>query len=206
MDKIVIIGSPGAGKSTFAQRLGQVLEIDEVFHLDRYFWRCDWKEYPRTERIKIQQKLICGKDRWIMEGSYISSARDRFYAADTIIFLDLPRLVCLWRVIKRHITTYHQFGRPDIPERCTDRLDLICVTKILTFPHRGRKMLLKEIYEQEQKQGTQKRIILCSNEQIQAFLHDRVIEQAYKKSVELVDENVPFKPFLEKRNPVTPLA
>jgi adenylate kinase family enzyme len=206
MDKVVIIGSPGAGKSTFAQRLGKALEIDEVLHLDCYFWRCDWKEYPRTERIKIQQELICGKDRWIVEGSYISSARDRFYAADTIIFLDLPRLVCLWRVIKRHITTYRQFGRPDIPEGCTDRLDLICVTKILTFPHRGRKLLLEGIHEQEQKQGTQKGIILCSNEQIQAFLHDRVIEQAYKKSAEQITEKAPIKPFLEKRDLVTPLA
>lgn len=206
MDKVVIIGSPGAGKSTLAQRLGQVLEIDEVFHLDRYFWRCDWKEYPRTERNKIQQKLICGKDRWIMEGSYISSAPDRFSSADTIIFLDLPRFVCLWRVIKRHITTYRQFGRPDIPEGCTDRLDLICVAKILTFPYRGRKLLLEEIHEQEQKQGTQKRIILCSNEQIQAFLHGRVIKQAYKESTELAAEKAPLKPFLEKRDLVTPLA
>ncbi len=52
MKKIVIIGSAGAGKSTLARELGKILGI-EVVHLDLYFWRSDWHEIPRNERVKI---------------------------------------------------------------------------------------------------------------------------------------------------------
>lgn len=176
MDKIVIIGSPGAGKSTFAQQLGQALKI-EVFHLDRYFWSGQWKEYPREGRIKIQQDLVRGKERWIMEGSYISSADSRFEAADTIIFLDTKRALCLWRVLKRHVTTYRQYERPDIPEGCTDRVDLIRIIKILAFPYRGRVMLLEKIREQEQNRRKDIRI-LRSEKHIQDFLREQAAMQA----------------------------
>lgn len=51
-EKIVIIGSAGAGKTTFARRLGKILDI-EVFHLDRYFWGEGWREKSPSERKKI---------------------------------------------------------------------------------------------------------------------------------------------------------
>ncbi len=145
MKKIVTIGSPGAGKSTLAQALGRVLNI-EVFHLDRYFWQPGWKEYPRETRIKIEQQLVEDKDRWIIEGAYFSSSDSRLQAADTIIFLDMPPLVCFWQVAKRHIL-YRGSSRPDIPDGCTDRLGLLYILKILTFPLRGRKLLLWKFAE-----------------------------------------------------------
>lgn len=135
-----------------------------------------------------------------MEGSYISSADARFQVADTIIFLDLPRLLCLWRVFKRHVTTYGQYGRPDIPEGCTDRIDLIRVAKILVFPHRGRKLLLEKIHAQEQHQREPKEIIFCSDKQIQAFLCEQTAKQPRQAAL-LVREVL-----REKRIPATPLA
>jgi len=57
MDKIVIIGSPGAGKSTLARDLGFLLQIN-VVHLDRIFWKPGWKEKPRDARIEILQELV----------------------------------------------------------------------------------------------------------------------------------------------------
>src|ERR1700676_832045 len=145
MEKIVIIGSPGAGKSTFAQALGYILHID-VFHLDRYFWQPGWKEYSREARIEIEQQLIRGKDRWIIEGSYLGSSDSRLQAADTIIFLDMPPLLCLYRAVKRYIT-YQEYTRPDIPEGCKERLSPFYILKILVFPHRGRNLFLAKIEE-----------------------------------------------------------
>lgn len=144
MKKIVIIGSPGAGKSTFAQALGEILNI-EVLHLDRYFWQTGWKEHPREKRIQIQQELVEGKEQWIMEGSYISSADSRLQAADTIIFLDIPPLLCLWRVIKRHIFTSRRVLRFDLPNGCTDKFSLRNVLKVLLFPLRDRHQLIEKI-------------------------------------------------------------
>lgn len=173
MKKIVVIGSSGAGKSTFAQALGEILNI-EVLHLDRYFWRSGWKEYPREERIRIQQELVRGKEQWIMEGSYISSADGRLDAADTIIFLDMPRLLCLWRAIKRHITTYRQY-RLDLPDGCTDKLSLRCVAKVLVFPHYGLKQFMRKINlirEREAHQPQQKAILFFhSAKDVDAFLY-----------------------------------
>lgn len=145
MKKIVIIGSPGAGKSTFAHALGHILDI-EVFHLDRYFWQPGWKEYARETRIEIEQQLIKGKDRWIIEGTYLGSSDSRLQAADTIIFLDMPPLLCLKQAVKRYIT-YKGDARPDIPAGCKERLSPFYILKILAFPHRGRNLFLAKIKE-----------------------------------------------------------
>jgi hypothetical protein len=150
MDKIVVIGSAGSGKSTFAQALSEKLQI-EVIHLDRHFWQPGWKERPRAARIAILQNLVRDKGQWIIEGTYLSSSDDRLQAADTIIFLDIPRLLCLWHVIMRHIT-YLGHSRPDLPDGCTDKISLFSILKVLVFPHRGRKLLLSKIdrfWEQE---------------------------------------------------------
>ncbi len=146
MKKIVIIGSPGAGKSTFAQQLGAILGI-KVIHLDRYFFEpgLNWKEYPREDRIRIEQRLIEGKDCWIIEGSYLSSSDYRLQMADTIITLDMPGWLCLWQAFRRRF--WHQGLRPDLPENCKDRLRIFYILKILIFPHRGRKLLLSKIDE-----------------------------------------------------------
>ncbi len=99
--KIVVIGSPGAGKTTFARRLGDLLYI-EVIHLDRYFWDANWKEKTWEERIEIQRDLF-RRDTWIIEGTYLDSSYERLQAADSIIFLDVPRLLCLLHVLMRRI-------------------------------------------------------------------------------------------------------
>jgi adenylate kinase family enzyme len=63
MRKIVIIGSPGAGKTTLAKELGSQLDI-KVFHLDRLFWYPDWEKKTRDTRINILQDLL-GNQQWL---------------------------------------------------------------------------------------------------------------------------------------------
>src|SRR5689334_10402366 len=104
MDKIVIIGPAGAGKTILARKLGYKLHI-KVFHLDRLFWERDWKGETKDNwkaktkdtRIAILDKLVQEK-QWIIEGTYICSSEPRLNAADTIIFLDTALLVCLLRI------------------------------------------------------------------------------------------------------------
>lgn len=193
MEKIVVIGSSGAGKSTFARKLGAITDTD-VLHLDRYFWQSGWKEYPRTERIAIQQQLMRERKRWIMEGSYISSSDNRLDAADTIIFLDLPHLLCFWRVIKRHMTTYRKQKRADLPEGCTDRLSLTALLKILFFPVCGRPLLLAKISARKQLPTLSKKVyILRSNREIELFLQRQSHERATGYAV---TEQIPVPEFV----------
>ncbi len=144
MEKIVIIGSPGAGKSTFARKLGSILTI-KVVHLDRVFWRYDWQEKPRETRIDILQKLVQEK-QWLIEGTYLGSSEPRLNKADTIIFLDIPFLLCLERIIKRHRKP-DGHPRHDIPDGCIDNLNLFRMLKVLVFPLKGRRTLQKKLRE-----------------------------------------------------------
>jgi adenylate kinase family enzyme len=163
MDKIVIIGSPGAGKSTLARKLGHKLHI-KVVHLDRIFWQPGWEEKPRDTRIDILQERV-QKKQWIIEGTYLSSSEPRLNAADTIIFLDIPSFLCLQRVIKQH---YKSQGHPrhDLTEGCDDKLNLIRILKVLIFPFRGRRTLEKKLSNYQSKQI----IWLRSSKEVEDFL------------------------------------
>ena len=119
MNKILIIGSCGAGKSTLARRLGERLRL-RVIHLDRHYWHPGWQPTPTDAWREVVQALVQG-DRWIIDGNYGGTFDIRFPEADTIIDLDYNTLRCLGRAIKRSLL-YPSQGRPDMNEGCPDRL------------------------------------------------------------------------------------
>jgi adenylate kinase family enzyme len=168
MEKIAIIGSPGAGKTTLAKNLGDICKL-KVYHLDRLFWRRDWKGEDRETRIDILQKLVLEK-QWIIEGTYLRSSGPRLEAADTIIFLDTPFFICLYRVITRHWKSSRR-PRRDIPEGCTDKLTFARMLKVLTFPFEDRKRLVQKLRDYESKQI----IWLRSDEEVTDFLARQTI-------------------------------
>lgn len=180
MKKIVIIGSPGAGKSFFARQLGEMLNI-KVIHLDRYFWQPKWKERPKEIRLQIMQELVA-KDQWIIEGSYLDTSYIRLQAADTIILLDMPNWLCLWRVLNRYFK-YGKESRPDLPDGCSEKLRPHYLLKILGFPFFKRK----ELYGWLSTFEHEKRVYAFrSNGEIECFLQELkqtedeyVVENAY---------------------------
>ncbi len=97
MRKILVIGSGGAGKSTLSRQLGELLDI-EVLHLDKFYWQAGWIEMPQPEWLKTVEELL-GRDAWIMDGNYSGTLDIRIAACDTVIFLDMPRTLCLWRML-----------------------------------------------------------------------------------------------------------
>ena len=163
MEKIAIVGSPGAGKTTLARELGSLHKI-KVFHLDRMFWQRDWKRKHRDVRIDILQKCAMEK-QWIIEGTYINSSEARFKEASTIIFIDLPSLLCLYRIIKRHCI-YRGLPRRDIPKGCTDELTPHRVFRILFFRLVERPKLKRILGAYESK----KVITFRSRKEIEDFL------------------------------------
>ena len=103
MKKIVLIGSGGSGKSTLARQLGERLKI-KVYHLDALFWKPNWVGVPKDEQTKVQNDLV-KKESWIIDGNYGGTMDIRLNAADTIIFLDIPRTICLYRAFKIRFLT-----------------------------------------------------------------------------------------------------
>jgi adenylate kinase family enzyme len=145
MKKVLIVGSSGAGKSTLSVRLGKITGI-EVVHLDKLHWRPNWTEPPKDEWEKIVEKALRA-DAWIIDGNYSGTMEKRIAACDTIIFLDLPRLVCLYRIFKR-VTRYYGQNRPDMAAGCDEQFDWEFIKWVWNFPKRTKpqvKALLKKV-------------------------------------------------------------
>jgi adenylate kinase family enzyme len=164
MRRVLVIGPGGSGKSTFATRLGQILGI-EVRHLDSFYWRAGWIKPSEEEWLKTVNELISG-DSWILDGNYGGTLRLRVERADTIIFLDMPRLLCLWRVAKRRLL-YRNRSRPDMAEDCAEKLDLEFISWVWNYSHRSRPRVLKLLNENSER----KRIVwLRSDADVEQFL------------------------------------
>ncbi|WDH77331.1 DNA topology modulation protein [Exiguobacterium marinum] len=148
MKRIMIIGSGGAGKSTLARQLGERLQLD-VYHLDALMWKPGWVMATREERISIQQQLV-KKDEWIIDGNFGNTLDLRLHAADTVILIDLPRIVCIYRVLKR-VARYRGTTRPDMGASCEEKLDFSFLKWVWNFPNIQRLQLLQQIEQHPTK-------------------------------------------------------
>ncbi|MCP1495110.1 adenylate kinase family enzyme [Peribacillus frigoritolerans] len=164
MKKIAIIGSGGSGKSTLARKLGEKLKSD-VYHLDSLFWKPNWVGVPKEEQRKVQNKLV-KKEEWIFDGNYGGTMDIRFNAADTIIFLDIPRIICVYRAFKR-ILQYHNGTRPDMGEGCEERFSFEFFKWIGEYPRTKRPEILEKL---DQHSKDKEIIILNSPKEIKHFL------------------------------------
>jgi len=142
MQKILVIGCCGSGKSTFSKKLQAVLNL-ELIHLDQYYHKPDWQEPEKEQWERLVSRLV-QKPSWIMDGNYKGTFDIRFKEADTIIYLDYSILKCLWRVIKR-IVKYHGTVRPDMPKGCEERFDLEFLHYVATFNFKNRKGIIERL-------------------------------------------------------------
>ncbi|MCT4780535.1 MULTISPECIES: DNA topology modulation protein [Exiguobacterium] len=164
MKKIMLIGSGGSGKSTLARQLGQRLGI-RVHHLDSLLWRADWQAVPREEQQRIQKELV-SRDDWIIDGNYGGTMDLRLNAADTIIFLDLPRTTCVYRILKRSIRYRHQ-ARPDMAAGCPEKIDVAFLKWIWNYPNVQRPDIQSRLV---QVASTKTIVVLKSPQEVQRFI------------------------------------
>lgn len=163
MKRVVVVGSGGSGKSRFSSDLGRSTGLP-VIHLDREFWRPGWEKTPKEEWKNRVSELLAG-DRWIMDGNFGGTREMRLRAADTVIFLDLSRLLCLYRILKRTIKHFGK-SRPDMAEGCYERLDLGFIFWIWNYKDRSRTRLMAELESISEKRV----IILRNRRQVKEFL------------------------------------
>ena len=163
MERILIIGCGGAGKSTLARQLGEKTGLP-VVHLDQLFWHPGWVESTKDEiDAKIMEEL--GKSRWIMDGNYNRTLPLRLEKCDTVIYLDFSRFACLFGVLKRVLTTYGTV-RPDMAEGCPERFDFGFLKWVWNFNKSKRESYYRLLNETD---GIEK-IVLKNRRMVKRFL------------------------------------
>ena len=93
MKKIIVIGSPGAGKSVFSQKLKEITNLP-LYHLDMIYHKPDGTHISREE-LEDKLREILKKDNWIIDGNYQRTLERRIKECDTVFLLDYPTEVCL---------------------------------------------------------------------------------------------------------------
>jgi adenylate kinase family enzyme len=168
MQRVLVIGSPGAGKSTFALKLGKKINLP-VIHLDKEFWNPGWIETPSDQwRDKVRE--LVKQSQWIIDGSYDGSLDIRLPRADTVIFLDFPRYLCLWRVLKRIFTNPGKV-RFDMAEGCPEKIDFGFFRWIWNY----RRNHYPKIYEKlNEYHNSIDLIFIKSPAEVQKFIRDSI--------------------------------
>lgn len=144
MRRVLILGSPGSGKSTFARALAAQTGLP-LIHLDQLYWRPNWTEAPPAE-WRAQLEAVLAQDAWIIDGNYGSTLAMRLKRADTAILLDFPRWLCMARTLRRVALGWGRV-RPDMAAGCPEHFDLELLRFIWSFSKRQRPALLKALGE-----------------------------------------------------------
>jgi len=137
MQRVMIIGQPGSGKSTLARALGAVTGLP-VVHIDQIHWQSGWIERANADKDRLCAE-VHASPRWIFEGGRSVTWPDRLHRADTLIWLDLPLGLRLWRVLRRTLRHYGR-TRPDLPAGCPERFSAEFLLWIWRTRHSGRAL------------------------------------------------------------------
>ena len=156
--KIIVIGCPGAGKSTFARALQQKTNIP-LHHLDMMFWNKDKTTVPKSIFLE-RLSAVLEANEWIIDGNYSSTLELRLAACDTAIFLDYPLEICLNGIKERQ-------GKPraDMPWIETEE-DAEFIEFIKSYNEQQKPIVL-ELFKKYKDKNI---IVFTSREQADAFL------------------------------------
>lgn len=166
MRRVVVLGCGGSGKTTFATKLGRGTSLPTI-HLDELFWNPGWVPTPEDEFVARQAEEVA-RETWIIEGDYAGSLEVRTARADTVIFLDLPRRICLRRVILRRLR--RRDGSSPAPG-CPQKVDLEFLRWIWRWRRDRRPIALAKL--EEHASGAHK-VVLTSPREVEAFLREQI--------------------------------
>lgn len=169
-NRISIIGGSGTGKTTLANSLGKILELP-VCHIDAIEYLENWEKRDKEERDKIILEKVKEK-KWIIDGTYRSTLRQRLENSDVVIYLDYSSFAQLRGVISRYIDG-HGREKPEIPG-CKERMTSNFFFFVLFWRRNKRKDVINEINQID----TSKVIIFKNRKQLnkwyQKEFHEKI--------------------------------
>ena len=164
MERVMIIGCGGAGKSTLARKLGEKTG-QPVVHLDQIWWEPGiWQHIEKSEfDERLAEELR--KPQWILDGNFNRTIEARLAVCDTVIYLDYPRIVCLKNWLGRVIQNWGH-ARADMAEGCAEWFDPEMAKWIWKFNKQNRSRYYALLEKTENKNI----VILKSRRQAEKFL------------------------------------
>ena len=148
MKKVIVIGSPGSGKSVFSKKLKEVTNLP-LYHLDMLYHKKDGTHISKEE-LEEKLKIIFKEEQWIIDGNYQRTLELRIKECDTVFLLDYPTEICIKGAESRIGTK-----RDDLPW-VEEKLDEEFKNIIIDFS----KVKLPEIYKLLDKYKNNKDIII----------------------------------------------
>ena len=143
MKRVMVIGCPGSGKSTFARALHRRTGLP-LFHLDRMNWNPNGTAVDKPA-FRARLMDVVRQDEWIIDGNYGSTMEVRLRACDTVFFLDYPVDVCLSGIMERRGK-----ARPDMPW-IEDEADPELMKFIQDYPAQSRPGVMELLGRYPQK-------------------------------------------------------
>src|SRR5262245_33988973 len=174
MQRVLILGSSGSGKSTFAQKLGEITGLP-VVHIDQLFWEAGWLQAPKPVYLERLNRALA-QDRWIIDGNNSSTMDLRVPRADRIILLDRSRLAYLARVGRRIAMSYGQV-RADMASGCPEKFDWEFLKYVWNFHNKHWPAMLAAI---DRHAAWDRAITLNSDAESAAFLEALRTQRATK--------------------------
>ena len=170
MKRVLIIGSPGAGKSTLAREVARLTGLP-LIHLDQFHWSAGWVESTKAE-MEAKVREVIEQPRWVIDGNYGGTLPLRLTRADTVIDLDLPRWLCVFSIIRRAVA-HRGRTRSDMAPGCPEHLNWEFLVYTFRFPSDGRRRV-----EETMRSFPRQRIRLRSRREVKRFLASLATETA----------------------------
>ena len=137
MKKVILIGSPGSGKSYLTSHLKNKIDLP-IYHLDQLYWYGSWNHITREELIAKQDEIM-KNDKWLIDGHFQNTLENRVKNSDTIIHFNMPGITCVNGV--KHRIKNHPI-RDDMPSSCIEsELDPVFETCMLNFKKEKNKYI-----------------------------------------------------------------
>ena len=173
MQRVLVMGSSGSGKSTFARRLSEIAGLPFV-SLDALYWRPGW---VASDNAEFGQRVaeVARRPQWVMDGNFTSSGAGelRRHFSDTVIWFDLPRSSCLLGIMRRIASSYGRV-RPEMAEGCPEKIDFEFFRYVWTYRRQQRPKLLSYF---EGLRADQSLVRFIDRTQANAYLNEIALRQ-----------------------------